>query len=111
MSNQLTQTLSELKKEREKEVENERLKKLPAWVFVNNAGNPLDSNGWRKRVFYKVLEKANLRKIRIHDIRHSYASLLIQSGESLAYIRDQLGHHSISCELAGNVRELNLTRD
>ncbi len=96
MSKQLTQTLTELKKEREKEVENGRWKKLPAWIFVNNAGNPLDSNGWRKRVFYKVLEKANLRKIRIHDIRHSYASLLIQAGESLAYIRDQLGHHSIS---------------
>ena len=41
------------------------------------------------------MEKAKLRKIRIHDLRHSYASLLIQAGESLAYIRDQLGHHSI----------------
>ena len=30
-----------------------------------------------------------------HNLRHTYASLLIQSGESLAYIRDQLGHHSI----------------
>jgi integrase len=31
----------------------------------------------------------------IHDLRHTYASLLIQAGESLAYIRDQMGHHSI----------------
>jgi integrase len=28
-------------------------------------------------------------------LRHTYASLLIQDGVSLAYIRDQLGHHSI----------------
>jgi len=28
-------------------------------------------------------------------LRHTYASLLIQAGESLAYVRDQLGHHSI----------------
>ena len=32
----------------------------------------------------------------MHDIRHTYASLLIQAGEFLAYVRDQLGHHSIS---------------
>ena len=33
--------------------------------------------------------------MRVHDLRHSYAALLIQAGESLANIRDQLGHHSI----------------
>jgi integrase len=34
-------------------------------------------------------------EIRIHDLRHSYASILIRNRESLAYVRDQLGHHSI----------------
>lgn len=33
--------------------------------------------------------------MRIHDLRHTYASLLIQAGEPLPYIRDQLGHESI----------------
>jgi len=32
---------------------------------------------------------------KLHTLRHTYASLLIQNRESLAYIRDQLGHHSI----------------
>jgi integrase len=41
------------------------------------------------------MNKAELRKIHPHMLRYSYASLLIQAGESLAYIRDQLGHHSI----------------
>ena len=36
-----------------------------------------------------------LRQFRIHDLRHTYASLLIQAGASLAYVRDQLGHSSI----------------
>jgi integrase len=31
----------------------------------------------------------------VHDLRHTYASLIIAQGESLAYIREQTGHHSI----------------
>jgi integrase len=46
-------------------------------------------------VFYALLEKAKLRQIRFHDLRHKYASLLIQNGESLAYVKEQLGHSSI----------------
>ncbi|MBF0102360.1 MAG: site-specific integrase [Desulfobacterales bacterium] len=86
MSNQLSQVLKELNHHRKDEMQ-----EIPEWVFINGVGNPLDDNHWRKQVFYKVIKKSGLRKIRIHD----FASLLIQAGESLAYIRDQLGHHSI----------------
>lgn len=36
-----------------------------------------------------------MRRVRIHDLPHTYASLLIQQNESLVYIKDQLGHQSI----------------
>ena len=68
---------------------------MPEWIFINNYGKPLVKNNWRRRVFEKALEKAKLRKIRVHDLRHTFASLLLEANESLAYIRDQLGHHSI----------------
>ena len=54
----------------------------------------MDASNLRK-VFNKLLTVAKLRQIRFHDLRHTFASLLIQQGESLAYIRDQLGHSSI----------------
>ena len=40
-------------------------------------------------------EKAGLRKIRLHDLRHTFGSLLIQDGASLAYVKEQMGHSSI----------------
>jgi integrase len=67
----------------------------PAWVFTNRDGEPLDGDNLRRRVFQPALTKAKLRQVRIHDLRHTFASLLIQQGESLAYVRDQLGHSSI----------------
>ena len=44
---------------------------------------------------YKVVKKAEIGELRIHDLRHSYASMLIANGESLAYVRDQFGHSRI----------------
>ena len=68
---------------------------MPEWVFWSEDGRALDGDNLRHRVFYRVLAKAGLRHLRFDDLRHTYASLLIQSGESLAYVRDQLGHASI----------------
>jgi hypothetical protein len=42
-----------------------------------------------------VLTKAGLRKIRLHDLRHTFGSLLIQSGASIVYVKEQMGHSSI----------------
>jgi integrase len=52
-------------------------------------------NNWRRRIFNKALEKAELRKVRIHDIRHSYATIRISKGDNIADVSKQLGHSSV----------------
>ena len=59
---------------------------LAPWVFTNRVDRPVDALNLVHRVALPLLEKAGLRRIRFHDLRHTYASLLIQRGESLAYV-------------------------
>ncbi len=63
-------------------------------VFPNEAGKPLDHAHVVTRHFWPALKKANLQRIRFHDLRHTYASLLIEQGENIKYIQTQLGHSS-----------------
>jgi integrase len=67
----------------------------PVWVFSSVVGTPFDEANVRK-AWGAMVEKAELRYRRIHDLRHTFASLLIQQGESLVYVKDQMGHASIS---------------
>ena len=64
-------------------------------VFPSEAGTPIEMNNFSERVFKLLLTQAGLRRIRFHDLRHTFGSLLIQTGASLAYVRDQMGHSSI----------------
>jgi len=63
-------------------------------LFARRDGRPLDPNDLRRQIFYKALACAGIRRVRFHDARHTFASLLLQ-GESLPYVKDQLGHSSI----------------
>jgi integrase len=61
-------------------------------VFPNKAGGPINHNNLVSRYFETALVNAELGKVRFHDLRHTYASLLIQQGENIKYIQSQLGH-------------------
>jgi integrase len=65
-------------------------------VFPNEVGNPIDAQNLVKRDFATALKKAKLRTIRFHDLRHTYASLMISLGENLKFIQHQMGHASIT---------------
>ena len=64
-------------------------------VFRSPDGTILDPDNLYHRVFLPVLAKAGIRRIRLHDLRHTFGSLLLQSGASIVYVKEQMGHSSI----------------
>ncbi|WP_440064734.1 tyrosine-type recombinase/integrase [Streptosporangium sp. OZ121] len=64
------------------------------------------------RDFKALLQRAGLRPIRFHDLRHSCASLLLDQGVDLVVIKELLGHAhiSITADTYAHVR-LRLQRD
>ncbi len=63
-------------------------------VFPTNRGTPINYSNMVRRHFIPALQKAGLPVMRFHDLRHTYASLLIEQGENIKYIQTQLGHSS-----------------
>ena len=50
-----------------------------------------------EKKFKQILSRNNdIKKIRIHDLRHSHASLLINQGEDYLVVKERLGHASIT---------------
>lgn len=73
----------------------ERPKTRDQLVFPSARGMPLNMQQITKTVYLPALEEAGVPKMRLHDLRHTYASLLIANGESLKYVQEMLGHTSI----------------
>jgi integrase len=60
----------------------------------------MDDRNFRARVFYPALRRAKLRRIRVHDLRHTAASLMIATGADLAAISRQLGYANVQITLS-----------
>jgi len=67
-------------------------------VFCKEDGTPLDPREFTKR-FQRHLEKAGLPKVRLHDLRHTHASLLLTRGVHPKVVQERLGHSSITMTL------------
>ena len=64
-------------------------------VFPNGDGGYQDANNMIKRRFKPALNRAGIDSLRFHDLRHTYASLLLANGAPMKYVQHQLGHSSI----------------
>ena len=95
ISQALVQVLKRLEVERKAETLRRGWASMPPWVFINEAGHPLDESKVRKSMA-RVLKAAKLPgHFSPHCLRHTFASLLLQQGESPAYVQRKLGHASI----------------
>lgn len=67
---------------------------IPNTNFVFGGDRPL-SERTTDRYFAETAARAGLKRIRIHDLRHSCASLLISKGASIVAVSRRLGHTNI----------------
>lgn len=65
------------------------------FVFATQQGKPLDSRNVTSDL-QAVLARAGLPRQRFHDLRHAYATLLIEAGADLYEVSRGLGHSSIA---------------
>ena len=96
-------TMAALDAHRKKQVK-ERLKAGDKWeckdlIFATRTGGPLQQRNVRRN-FKRVLKTAELPPMRIYDLRHTTASLLLASGENIKTISERLGHSDVSLTLS-----------
>ena len=77
-----------------------RLKLGAAWqafdlVFCSEEGTPLSIPNLTYRYFRPILTKAKLPQIRLYDLRHSCATLLLIAEENPKVVSERLGHSTI----------------
>jgi integrase len=92
-------TVAALKAHRARQLE-ERLQHEAGWnkdqlVFCNESGRPV-SNHAARVAFKDGLQRANLPDIRMQDLRHTAATLLLQANVHLKVVSERLGHSSIT---------------
>lgn len=64
-------------------------------VFTSTTGTPLEPRNVN-RTFTELVKAAGLRHVRLHDLRHTCASLLLAQGVAPRVVMDTLGHSAIA---------------
>lgn len=68
-------------------------------VFPSRRGGYLRLQNVHERSFKRILERAELPNIRLYDLRHTCATLLLQDGENVKVVSERLGHSNVSITL------------
>ena len=96
-------TIKALRQQRQLQAE-ERLAAGPAWqpdndlVFRNVTGGPVNPDQF-SRHFDQIVARADVPRIRLHDLRHTNATLSLKAGVHPKVVSERLGHSSIAITL------------
>ena len=85
------------------------------WVFPGIFPHlPMSIDAWRKRHWGAIRERYGLPdRLRLHDLRHSFATILLAAGVSLSVVQELLGHASIRItkDTYGHLETRHLRKD
>ena len=96
MTPKLTAFLKEYEAERESLfLHLGRLPRPDDLVFANVEGKPVDP-GVLSHNFARIVKRAGLENVRFHDLRHTFASLMLLRGAKPKVISEALGHSSVA---------------
>jgi integrase len=68
-------------------------------VFPTPNGSVSRKDNFMSRIFRPAIRRANMTPLRFHDLRHTYAALMIAAGAHPKLLQAQLGHTSINVTL------------
>jgi integrase len=71
-----------------------------AWIFADWNGRPLRRQNFTKRTWTPLVARAELPRLRFHDLRHSCASFLLQRGVHPRVAQQMLGHADVATTLS-----------
>ena len=66
------------------------------WVFPSKTKDtPLSGANFVRRIFVPAVERAKISDLHFHDLRHTFASRLVQRGVDLYRVKELMGHSNI----------------
>lgn len=68
-------------------------------VFTDTEGHPVRRSNLRRRSFEALLRRAGLPRIRLHDLRHTAATLHLSEGTHPRVVQEMLGHSNVGITL------------
>ena len=82
----------------------ERLRAGPIWqeldlVFPDECGRPISQERLQRKELWRLLEDAGLPRMRVHDLRHTAATLMLQAEVNPKVVSERLGHANIAFTL------------
>ena len=66
---------------------------MPCWVFSDREGRPIHRPALCQ-AFERLVSRADVPTIRLHDLRPTHATLLIKAGVPVKVVSERLGHAS-----------------